>query len=100
MLQSSSSFKPPSPSRPLPSNRLLFLYPPPPPPFFLSKVQHLIQTTHLYSKRRRANVLLAFNNFSAKESVPLLDELRNLGEAVGAVKGLDLAAKVGGWVGG
>ena len=44
--------------------------------------------------RRRANVLISFNNFSAKQSVPLLDEMKKLGEAVGVVKGLDLTSKV------
>jgi hypothetical protein len=37
-------------------------------------------------------VLVAFNNFSAKESVPLLDEMRNLGVSIG---GMDLGSKVG-----
>jgi hypothetical protein len=40
---------------------------------------------------RRANVLVAFNNFSAKQSVPLLEELRELGQSVA---GMDLSGKV------
>eukprot|EP00904_Undaria_pinnatifida_P001735 jgi/Undpi1/11562/HiC_scaffold_30.g13859.m1 len=35
------------------------------------------------AKRRKANVMISFNNFPAKDSVPFLNELRDLGLAVG-----------------
>lgn len=62
-----------------------------------SKIHVLLGSSRynmLLPRRRRANVLISFNNFSAKQSVPLLDELKKIGEAVGVVKGLDLTSKV------
>lgn len=35
------------------------------------------------AKRRKANVLVSFNNFKAKDSVPFLNELRSLGGSMG-----------------
>jgi len=41
---------------------------------------------HTAARNRKANVLISFNNFSAKESVPLLSELRNFGEQLYGMK--------------
>jgi len=54
-----------------------------------AKLQTLISSypeVHSAARPRKANVLVSFNNFSAKDSVPLLTELRNYEDKLGGMK--------------